>query len=490
MRFVHLGSVFAVLTSLLLAACAPAKARPPLAPPALVVVTDAPVESPQGPRIEIAGASTPNLVRLDKDQEIVVRVRVRGLALPGKKRPPLNLGLVVDTSGSMEGPAIDQARAACATLLDLLAEGDTVAIVTFGSRAKVIVPSVRITKESREKAKLALRDIKAEGTTDMAGGLAEGLVQVRSRLTPDGIHRIVLVGDGVPNDAPSVLALADGAKAEHVPVTTLGLGNDFDETLMTALAQRSSGTFHFVDDAARVGAVFKEQISRMERVVARGARLELTPGPGVTISEVVGIPSSPNGRGHAAAIGDLSEGQTRDVFVRVVAKGRQEGKSMELLDAQVSYTLPEGGAELSASTFVKLTASSDAGRLKDATVVEIAHAVTTVRVADGIVKAIGLARDGDLTNARKVLDASLRLAREGEKKFSDKALGEKVTEMTKLRRTLPSLAPPPEARNEGAPSATGTPRRPAPAAQPPSPADAMDVRATHGGAMKTMQGED
>ena len=276
MPSLRFASGFALVASLAVAACA--HPRPPAisAHAEPVVATQAQVETTAGPRIEVSGDTTPSLIRIDKEQEVIVRVRVRGLALAGKRRPPLNLGLVVDTSGSMEGPAIGQARDACATLLDLLAEGDTASVVTFGSRAKVIVPSVRITKESRESAKLALRDIKAEGTTDMAGGLAAGLAQVRTRLTPDGIHRIVLVGDGVPNDPAAVLALAENAKAEHVPVTTLGLGNDFDETLMTALAQRSSGTFHFVDDASRVGAVFKEQISRMERVVARGTRITVT----------------------------------------------------------------------------------------------------------------------------------------------------------------------------------------------------------------------
>jgi len=92
---------------------------------------------------------------------------------------------------------------------------------------------------------------------------------VRSAATPDSVNRIVLVGDGVPNDAPPVLALADPAKGEHTPVTALGPGNDFDETLMTALAQRSAGTFQFVDDASRVAAVFEDQISRLDRVVAR-----------------------------------------------------------------------------------------------------------------------------------------------------------------------------------------------------------------------------
>lgn len=492
MRIARLRAAFLLTCTLLVAGCAShPKASPPQSPSAIAADIPRDRAPETSPRIEVTGDTTPSLIRVDKDQEVVVRVRVHGLPLAAKKRPPLNLALVVDTSGSMEGEPIDQARDACARLVDLLSDGDALSIVTFGSRANVILPSTRITKDTRASAKVALRSIKAEGTTDMAAGLSAGLTQIRSHLSPDGIHRIVLVGDGVPNDAPSVLSLADSAKSVHVPVTALGLGNDFDETLMTSLAQRSSGSFHFVADAARVASVFEEQISRMERVVARGARIELTPGPGVTITEVIGTPTSPNGHMQVASLGDFAEGQTRDVFVRVKAKGRRDGKKIELVDARVSYTLPEGGPELSSDVYLKLEGSTDAARVASATVLDIEHGFTTMRVADGIIKAIALARDGDLGNARAVLDTSVRLAKEGEKKFSDKALGEKVIEMTKLRKTLPALAPPPDAMSAMDPSGPSkTKMAPRPAPPSASPKEALELRAAHGGAMSAIQGDE
>ncbi len=469
--------------------CSKTTGKMPEAPHPATTATSSEDAATIGPRVEVSGDMTPSLVRIDKEQEIVVRVRVHGLPLPTKKRPALNLALVVDTSGSMEGEPIEQAREACVKLLDLMSEGDAVSITTFGSRAKTIVPSMRITKESREAAKLALKEMKAEGTTDMTGGLTEGLQQIRKNMSPDGIQRVVLVGDGVPNDAPSTLALADAAKQQHIPITTLGLGNDFDETLMTAVAQRASGTFHFVDDASRVAKVFEGQITHMERVVARSARIELTPGPGVTIAEVVGIPSSRSGTTtQVAMLGDLAEGQTRDVFVRLVAKGRQDGKAIELLDARVAYASTDREtAELAANAFLKIDASKESGRLKDAAVPDVEHGFTTIRVAAGIVRSMELARDGDLANARQVLETTLRLAKEGEKKFSDKALGEKAIELTKLRKTLPTLVPPldtADAPRKGgiAPVAAKAPR---PAA---SPEDAMEMKTAHGRAMDAIQG--
>ncbi len=218
-------------------------------------------------------------------------------------------------------------------MLDLVADGDTVSVVTFGSRAKVIVPSAVITKESRQKAKNALRDVTAEGTTDMAGGIGAGLRAGSRAARRDArrhpAHRVV-VGDGVPNDPAQVLGLADAAKEEHVPITALGLGNDFDETLMTG--PRAADVGH-VPLRGRCGPRCRGvQGTRSRAWIAwwSPARRDSTSrrGPGVTINEVIGIPEcGVTGARTQPTSEDLTEGQTRDVFVRVTAKGRQDGKS-------------------------------------------------------------------------------------------------------------------------------------------------------------------
>ncbi|MBL9109348.1 MAG: VWA domain-containing protein, partial [Myxococcales bacterium] len=146
-------------------ACDPAKS-PVSAPATPSTTTASAVEVSRAPRIDVTTATTPNLARAEKETEVTVRVRVRGLPLAQTQRPPLDLALVVDTSGSMDGVAIEKAREAVGRLVDLLAEGDVVSIVTFGSHPKVVVPTTKIDKETRPGAKAAIAQIKAEGTTD------------------------------------------------------------------------------------------------------------------------------------------------------------------------------------------------------------------------------------------------------------------------------------------------------------------------------------
>ncbi|NUO50253.1 MAG: VWA domain-containing protein [Polyangiaceae bacterium] len=465
-------------------------APPPTATAAVLTGLEKPAEPAAQADIDVA-VSRP-VVAADKEEEIFVRVRVKGLPLVEKSRPPINISLVVDASGSMDGEGIKQARAACSTLVDSLSEGDALSIVTYGSKPKVIVSAVKITKETRASSKKAVEGIVADGTTDMAGGLKTGLDQLREHMKPDGINRIVLVGDGVPNDAASVLAIADQARAQRVPVTSLGLGPEFDETLMASIAQRSGGTFHFIEDASRVSKVFQDQIAKMNRLVARNTWVDITGGPGVTILETFGLPVV--GRTGRIHIGDLTEGQVRDTIMRVKLKGHRDGTKVEVFDAVVHYNLPAGGNELTASKFTSVRSSANPDALKEANK-DVEHEATTLRVADGIVRAIGLARGGDLNGARKLLDLTSKFAQEGSKRFEDTDLKGKVDEITKLKKTLHTLLPRPEPEfgmGGGAGIGRGPTKsapRPAAAFHDATPAEAMSVRSTHSGAMKALQGD-
>lgn len=454
--------------------------------PTASAVAVAPVKAPVGPQIEIEATPTQSLVEADKVAEVMVRFRVRGLAIVDEKRPPINLALVVDSSGSMDGAPIKSAREACATLLDALKPDDAVSIVTFGSEARVVVPAIRISTESRAKAQEAVKGIKAEGTTDMASGLQAGLAQARTFFAQNGINRIVLLGDGVPNDPAATLSFADQAKNQQISVTSLGLGIDFDETQMTAIAQRSGGTYHFIEDSAKVAKVFEQELSKMQRVVVRRSYIDITPGPSVALNGAIGLPHQIIGRTMRVQLGDIGEGQARDVVARVKIEPRKAAAPIELADAVVHYEPTVPDAPRKASKFIGLTASSDAAAVKSSHNTEVERQVTRLRVADNIVRAIAMARGSDLAGARKLLDATSKFAAEGAKLFDDAELVAKVKEIQELKKSIASLVPPPSRQHfGGGGQGIGRPRS---AGAAPSPAEALSVRRSHGDAMKVIDG--
>ena len=448
-------ALLAFVASTALAACAPttpitrvAETAPQPAtstPPAVAAEPVAKVPDVRAEDLVDLRAVTSNRFALaDKPAEIQVRVHLKAKGRKGVKRPPINLGLVVDTSGSMEGTAIEDARKASLALLDALSEGDRLALVVFHSTTEVLVPSTVLTKESIADIRAKIGGIKASGTTDLAGGLAGGLNEVRKVFQANGINRVVLLGDGVPNDPIQIPGLAQAAAAQRIAITVLGLGLDYDETLMSQLSLTSGGRYHYLKDSSQVAKVFTDEVLRLKQVVGRGTTVTFSPGPGVVVKEVLGLPAQRIGAKSVVVLGDMSEGDERDVLVRLQVAGRHAGSVVELLDAEVGLDNPDRpGLRLSERAFVSVKATAEAADVDNGRERDVEHAVAQMSLADAIVRAIALARAGDVPGARKMLDAAEKAAKAAAKEFDDKDLAEKAKSIPAVRKSLATLAPPP-----------------------------------------------
>jgi Ca-activated chloride channel family protein len=391
--------------------------------------------------VSFDAAPANRFTRAGEAGEMVVRLRLGAKALKDAPKAPVNLALVVDTSGSMEGEMIEDAKKASLALLDALSPGDTLAVVAFHSRAEVLTPATRINAKNAAKIREQISAMKAHGTTDMAGGLRAGIDEVVKGLRADGVNRIVLLGDGVPNNEAPIVNLAQAAGRSGVAVTALGLGLDYNETLMNAVAQHSGGKFHFVRDSGAVASVFKEEVLRLKRVVGKNAALKLSPGPGVIIKGVVGLPTSVSGTDTVVMLGDMSEGDQRDVIVRVAAAGRRAGSVVELFDAAVSFDVTSGfsSARLEERSFVAVRATSDQQELSAGRDIDVERSAARISVADRIVQAIAAARMGQLSQAQAMLDAIEKDAKRTGKQLEDEELLEKAKTIPALKESLPSL---------------------------------------------------
>ena len=233
----------------------------------------------------------------------------------------------------------------------------------------------------------------------------------------------------------------------------------------------------------------------MERLVAKNTYVDLTPGPGVTIDDTIGFPRQLAGHATRVSIGDLSEGQVRDIIVRVKLAPHHAGSKVELLDATAHYTPAAGGVELIASKFLGLEASSDAKAIAAAGDPDVAHQAARVRVADALIRAIAMARGGDVKSARALLDEAATIATTEGKRFEDPALSAKATEAQSLKKTIASLAPPPPPPqpvlgNFSPPQNPGL-LKPMPMAMPAPPiteSQAFGLRAAHADARRELDG--
>jgi Ca-activated chloride channel family protein len=463
MRRTLLLFCFALLSTL--SACAGAQ-RPARSPDALALNGDL------ANRFVPAGARS----------TLVARIHLATAAVDPSAHPPINLALVVDTSGSMEGRAIDDARAASLALLDALRDGDRLAVVTFDSRAEVIVPSVELDAHERAEARRRIGAMRARGTTDMGNGLRLGVEQVAAHLNTAGINRVVLLGDGVPNDAAGIEAMAASAGSHGITITAMGLGLEYNETLMGAIAQRSGGHFHYVEDSSAVATAFRTEVLRMERVVARNATVTINPGPDVQIEAIVGHEATRTNEGVSVALGEITEGATRDLIVRLNVPSHRTGSPVELVDARLGWNDPAAPAvHYERDLFLGAHATSDAAEIERGRSAEVEAVAAQVTLAVGTVAAIREARSGNVEQASAQLDGLLDRARAAAQDEASPAYRRQVSNVSSLRHALASTSRP--ARGPARPDDT----RPAPAA-PRAPEVQAAVNSAHDEALGVIDG--
>ncbi len=350
---------------------------------------------PALPAPKLLGAIGNRTLPALRDTALVARLSIDANTDEPVARPPLNVALCIDTSGSMEGKPIDDARKAALAFLDGLRPGDGFSVVTFDQSARVIVPATRVGAADMKKIRADISKIQAQGTTAMAEGLAYAIQQVRSFYDPARVNRVVLVGDGVPNDATQLRTMAAQAAASNISISTMGLGLDYDELLMGDLAQTGGGRFKYIDDSSKIAGVLEQELSRISRVAARNATLQITPGPGVTIDSAVGLQMSRVGTNVVQIyLGDISLGSKRDVFLRMHARARRDGSTVEIADATLSFLTSDGRSE-QVHLFLGAHASNDDAIVSKDRDEEVERGAKQAQQAADSIEAIRRARETD-----------------------------------------------------------------------------------------------
>jgi Ca-activated chloride channel homolog len=371
--------------------------------------------------------------------DLGIRVRITARDLPSAKRPPLDLALVLDTSGSMEGKPIDALRASARELAGKLRNGDHLSVVVFHSKAEVLVPSVIVTAENRAKIDHAIAAIHATGTTDLVDGMTLGLSQLTSGIMVNSINRIVLLSDGVPNSSVALPQIVAAIRQAGVSVTSLGFGIDYDTTLMTQIARDTGGSFHYLEEPDQVAKVFDAELVKMKSSVARNLQLELEPGPGVTIVAMPGLTLGAEGKMYAA-IGDLPAGETRDLMIPIKVAARGDGATAELVQATLHFEDVIGRSGMrERGAFVAVKTSSDSAAVIGSIKMDLEVARIRGSAAAAILGAITLARSGQIQPARQGLAAATAIVKAAAAKYKDAGLDELVKQLDDVAQEIAQI---------------------------------------------------
>jgi Ca-activated chloride channel family protein len=216
------------------------------------------------------------------------------------ERPVLNLGLVLDHSGSMAGSKkIDFARQAAIYAVQQLLPEDRVSVTIFDDTVKVIAPSTPATDKPRLVE--LIKRVEPAGSTALHAGWQTGANQVREFLKPGGLNRVLLLTDGLANvgetNADNIATDVKRLANQGVSTTTLGVGNDYNEDLLEAMARSGDGNYYYIESPAQLADIYQTELHGLMATVGHRALLGFEPLSGVTVVEVHNdLDRDPSGR--------------------------------------------------------------------------------------------------------------------------------------------------------------------------------------------------
>lgn len=221
------------------------------------------------------GGPTPFLRR----DEALLRVGIQARAVSDRSRQPASLTFVIDTSGSMSmGDRLETVKDALRLLVRHLDRADRVAIVTFGSDARVILPTTSI--EGEREILDAIESLQPGGSTNLEAGLRLGYDLARKGLTEAGIDRVVLASDGVANvgltDADGILGGIRRDAAAGIELVSVGVGmGNYNDALLERLADDGDGFYAYVNSRDEARKLFSEGLTGTLQTVALDARAQV-----------------------------------------------------------------------------------------------------------------------------------------------------------------------------------------------------------------------
>ena len=203
---------------------------------------------------------------------------------------PLNLVLVMDRSGSMSGDRIRKVKKSIRAFVKRLRKKDLVAIVSFSDSARVDLTACDKTR--KKDIERAIDRIQAGGSTNLHAGLMLGYQQAMKLLDDEKSNRVILLTDGIANegvvDHQQIATESRRYNKKGIELSTIGLGQDFNRTLLRELADAGRGLVHFVDDSQDIQKTFVNEVDSLLSPAARNVLLTLDFGGCDTIPKLYG----------------------------------------------------------------------------------------------------------------------------------------------------------------------------------------------------------
>lgn len=352
-----------------------------------------------------ASLATP-LIKAGMSQTAFLKVGLTGFALRAQgERPPANVAIVIDKSGSMSGERIARAKEAAIMAVNGLASNDIVAIIAFDNTVEVVTPATKVSDKAHISQEI--KNIRASGGTGLFAGVSKGAAEVRKFFDKTRVNRVILLSDGQANVGPSSPAelgqLGGMLAREGISVTTIGLGNDYNEDLMTQLAAFSDGNHAFVENSRDLARIFQHEFGDVGSVVAQEVELTIRLKHGIRPLRLLGREGEITDGVVQLRMNQLYSQQEKYVLLEVEVPPGKAGENRDLATVDVAYLNMQSKNRDKLSRSVAVGFSDSADTVAKATDKK-AMVSAVQQVSNAMNKqALALRDKGKVAEAKKVL---------------------------------------------------------------------------------------
>lgn len=382
-----------------------------------------------------------NAVPVDQEQRVFAEIRLSAnQAYPEAERAPLSLALVIDTSGSMDGAKIKDAKEAVKRFIREMRDEDELSILRFSNEAEVVMPLTQV-RQGRAEALQKVESLDTGGGTEIHKAL-EASIRTLQSVAQGRVKRLVLASDGLDSNQSRAEAFAKLAAEKGITVSTLGIGLDFDEHYLGALALTGHGNFGFAKEGADLGPFLSKELIEGAQTIIQGAKLNLTLPDSARFVNAVGADATVTNGSIVLSLGSVYANDKRRVVVELTTHLSE--KQIANIQVGAEWTLVGGTREELKPVAAQLFATQDPNTLEVSKNAEVLAYATSSLAAQRQLEAIAAYNKGELARAQSIIDSNmmdLEQAKKGAPVEVINGLDSQLQTYGKTKRDFASVAP-------------------------------------------------
>lgn len=290
----------------------------------------------------------------------------------------LNLALVLDVSGSMyeeDGTGISRLariQQAASTAIGKLKPEDSLSIVAFAHDAQVILPSTSIAERDKIEdviSRIDRFDVDPGGTS-MDQGISLGLGEIEKKRSVDRLSQLVVLTDGETSGEHMCRQLAQQAALKKVHFTVMGVGTEWNASLLKDLARLAEGKWYYIDvnQAQEAERIFVEEFEHLAAAGFTNVEMVLKPFKDVKIKrvrqvvpDIRDLPTKDNDtQGLLASLGTLERDKPTRYILDLSLPKRPDGK-YAIAKMEVTYDVGTGRRETTGEVPLEVQYSAQQG---------------------------------------------------------------------------------------------------------------------------------